>query len=94
MVMSCSVGQRSGSDPAWLWCRPAAAAPIRPLAWELPNATSVALEKDTHTHKKRNENIRPTVGPRYLKVQHPWIQPMKHQKYSGGKIPKVSKSKT
>ena len=27
-------------DPAlpWLWCRPAAAAPIGPLAWELPHA--------------------------------------------------------
>ena len=25
-----------------LWCRPAAAAPIQPLAWELPYATSAA----------------------------------------------------
>ena len=33
--MSCGVGCRRGSDPAWLWlwCRPAAAASIRPLAW-------------------------------------------------------------
>jgi len=28
-----------------LWCRPAAAAPIRPLAWELPYATGVALKR-------------------------------------------------
>ena len=28
----------------WLWCPPAAAAPIRPLAWELPYATCVALK--------------------------------------------------
>jgi len=36
-----------GSDPAllWLWCRPAAAAPIRPLAWEPPYATSAAVKK-------------------------------------------------
>ena len=29
-------------DPAllWLWCRPAAVAPIRPLAWEPPYATA------------------------------------------------------
>ena len=27
-----------------LWCRPAAAAPIRPLAWELPYATGTALK--------------------------------------------------
>ena len=29
----------------WLWCRPAAAAPIRPLAWELPHAVGAALKK-------------------------------------------------
>ena len=35
-----------GSKPAmlWLWCRLAAAAPIRPLAWEFPYATGVALK--------------------------------------------------
>ena len=41
-----SVGCR-GSDPTlwWLWCRPASAAPIQPLAWELPYAAGVVLEK-------------------------------------------------
>ena len=35
------------SDPAllWLWCRPAAVALIRPLAWELPHASGVALKR-------------------------------------------------
>ena len=28
----------------WLWCRPAAVAPIGPLAWELPYAEGVALK--------------------------------------------------
>ena len=28
-----------------LWCRPAATAPIQPLAWELPYAMGVALKK-------------------------------------------------
>ena len=39
-------GCRCGSDPAllWLWCRPAATAPIRPLAWEPPYAASAALK--------------------------------------------------
>ena len=39
--MSCGVARRCGSDPMllWLWCRPAAVAPFRPLAWELPYAT-------------------------------------------------------
>ena len=29
----------------WLWCRLAAAAVIRPLAWELPYAMGVALKR-------------------------------------------------
>ena len=29
-------------DPAWLWCRPAAAALIGPLAWLLPYASGAA----------------------------------------------------
>ena len=29
----------------WLWCRPAAVAPVRPLAWELPYAMDATLKK-------------------------------------------------
>ena len=45
--MSCGVGHRHGLDLVllWLWCRPAAAAPIGPLAWEPPCATGVALKR-------------------------------------------------
>ena len=45
--MSCGVGRRRASDPVllWLWRRPVATAPIRPLAWELPYAPGVALKK-------------------------------------------------
>ena len=45
--MSCGVGQRQGSDLALLllWCRPEAAALMRPLAWELPHALGVALKR-------------------------------------------------
>ena len=32
--------------PPWLRCRPAAAATIRPLAWELPCATLAALKNE------------------------------------------------
>uniref|UniRef100_A0A8D1TVI9 SRCR domain-containing protein n=1 Tax=Sus scrofa TaxID=9823 RepID=A0A8D1TVI9_PIG len=47
IAMSCGVGCRRGLDLAslWLWCRLAAAAPIRPLAWKLPHATGAALKK-------------------------------------------------
>ena len=58
VAVSHGVGRRRGSDPAWLWlCRLAAAAPIRPLAWEPPYAVGVALKrqeaKDKNKHHKQ-----------------------------------------
>ena len=55
--MSCGVGRRHGSDLAllWLWYRPAATAPIGPLAWELPYATDVVLEKTRRQKKKKKK---------------------------------------
>ena len=52
--MSYGVGRRRASDPALLrlWCRPAATAPIRPLAWEPPYAMGAALEKTKRQKKK------------------------------------------
>ena len=49
-----------GLDPEllwlWLWCRPAATALIRFLAWEPPYATGVALEKVKSQKKIKNKN--------------------------------------
>ena len=42
VAMSCGVGCRRGSDPTLLWLWPAAVAPIRPLAWEIPYAADTA----------------------------------------------------
>ena len=41
------IGHRHDLDPGllWLWYRPAAVAPIRSLAWELPYAKGVILLK-------------------------------------------------
>ena len=52
--MSCGVGCRRSLDLAllWLWRRPAAAAPIWLLAWELPYATGVALKSKKQKQKK------------------------------------------
>ena len=47
--MSCGVGCRRGSDPAWLWL--AAAAPIRPLAWEPPYAVAVILKSKKRVNR-------------------------------------------
>ena len=54
--MLCGAGHRYGSDPVLLWPegRPAAAAPIGPLAWELPYAAGTAL-KGQKTKKKKKK---------------------------------------
>ena len=56
--MSCGVGRRYGSDLAllWLWCRSAATAPIRPLAWESPCAAGAAVEKAKRQNNNNNNN--------------------------------------
>ena len=45
--MTYSVGHRCGLDAMllWLWCRPAGAAQIQPLAWEPRYAVGAALKK-------------------------------------------------
>ena len=47
VAMSYGVGHRRTSDPMllWLWHKRAAAAPIQPLAWELPITTGAALKR-------------------------------------------------
>ena len=53
-----------------LWCRPAAVALIRPLAWELPYAMGSALKrpKKTRKEKKRKENKKtPTTETKWKK---------------------------
>ena len=39
----------------WLWHKPAATAPIRPLAWERPYAVVVALKK-TKREREREQS--------------------------------------
>ena len=57
--MSCGGGRRHGLDLVllWQWHRPAAAAPIRPLDWELIYAVGTALkkkEKEKETEETEN----------------------------------------
>jgi len=49
--MTCDVG--SDLVLLWLWCRPAATAPIRPLAWEPPYATGATLKGQKDKQKKK-----------------------------------------
>ena len=55
--MSCGVDHRCSSDPVllWLWRRPAATAPIRPLTWEHSYAVGTALEKAKRPKKKKKK---------------------------------------
>ena len=67
--MSCGVGCRHGSDPAllWLWCRPAATAPIRRLTWEPPYAVgALKRQKD----KKEREKERRQEGKKEEDQDH------------------------
>ena len=45
--MNYGIDHRHSSDLAllWLWCKPAATAPIRPLAWEPSHAVCAALKR-------------------------------------------------
>ena len=64
--MSCGRGHRHGSDTVllWLWCWPAATAPIRPLAWEPPYAVSAALKK------KKKEREGPQINNQAYKLRN------------------------
>ena len=55
--MSCGVGCRHSSDPAflWLWHRQVATAPIRPPAWEPPYAVGAAQEIAKRQKKKKKK---------------------------------------
>ena len=57
--MSCGIGCRCCLDPVllWLWCRLAAEALIRPLAWEPPCAMGAALEMAKKKRKKERKEI-------------------------------------
>ena len=57
--MSRGVGHRHGSGLAllwlWLWRRPAAIAPIQPLAWQPPCAAGAAPVKAKRPKKTKNK---------------------------------------
>ena len=64
--MNCDVDLRHGLGMAllWLWHRPAAAALIQPLAWELPSAMGTAKKerkkegrKEGRKERKEKENF-------------------------------------
>ena len=63
-VDSYAVGGRHGSDPMllWLWCKLAAVAPVRPLAWEPPCAESTVLKR-----QKTKKDCKEILVPKNLR---------------------------
>ena len=79
LALSCGVGSDpvavscgAGSDPVvlWLWCRPAATAPIRPLAWEPPYAAGASQEMAKRQKKKKR--LLQCYPTRNNKIGVPW----------------------
>ena len=70
--MSCGVGRRHSSVPAWLWlwCRSAAAAAIGLLAWEPPHAMRAALKKKKKTKEKKKKKRAGQPGRTPAQSQH------------------------
>ena len=71
--MISGVGDRHGSDLVllWLWRRPPATAPIRPLALEPPYATGATLEKAKRQKKKRKK-VKDRCQTKYTYKLPPW----------------------
>ena len=62
--MNCGVGCKCRLDPAllWLWHRPAAAVPIRPLTWGPPCATGVVLKRQNQKTKQNKKQTKKTIA--------------------------------
>jgi len=76
--VSCGVGRRRGLDLVWLWLwrRPVATAPIRPLAWEPPYATGVALKSKKSKSQKKKKGETEMIewrGQRVRGLEMPWV---------------------
>ena len=59
VAVSCGIGHWHSSDPTLLWCRLAAVALIRPLAWESPYAMGAALKRQKTKNKNKNKQKNP-----------------------------------
>ena len=61
--VNCGVGRRHISDLSllWLWHRLAAAAPIGPLAWELPYAAGAALKRKQKKLQRAKSKAIPSI---------------------------------
>ena len=82
--MSCGVGCRHGSEPVllWLWRRPAAMAPIIPLAWEPPYALGAALEKAKRQGKRKCLLLEFPLWHSGLRIQMQWLRSLQRHRFN------------
>ena len=71
-----SLGLDWDPELLWLWGRPAATAPIRPLAWEPPYAAGVALKRQKKGGGRKGLD-QPGVGVRIDSARCWWGQTLK-----------------
>ena len=75
VAVSCGVGCRCSLDPMllwlwlWPWHRPAAAAPINTLAWEIPYAAGAALKSKKQNKTKQKKLLGIPWWPGGLRIQ-------------------------
>ena len=74
IAISCGVGRRCGLDLAflWLWCRPAATAPIRPPAWESKYAMGEALKRQNNKKKKKSLRNKHSCNWHDIRIKERW----------------------
>ena len=74
--MSRGIGHRCSLDLVllWLWCRPVATTPIRPLAWELSCAADAAL-KSKEKQKQKHWPGQGQEAPKLLVAQASCVPP-------------------
>ena len=83
--MSCGLSDRCGLDLVlpWLWRRPAAAAPIPPLAWDPPYASAAALKRQNkQTSKNKEGGLTMSPGSKFrgqVSVQEKPVVSMYHR---------------
>ena len=68
IAAGCGVGCRYSLDLVWLWCRPAPAAPIGPLARELPYTSGVASLPPKKTTQSQNQTTKSGEKKEFSKI--------------------------
>ena len=87
----CRLQMWLGSMLLWLWCRPAAVAPIRPITWEPLYATGAALKRKKKKDRKRKKGRSYTASKTVSLRQEDFFSPRLTCQNTSQCIPKGAK---